>query len=481
MLKIITPSSWQYDEPIAQLVKVSSRGLQGADLSLFIKRAGHRFADKLQDIKLEPGEVPVHLIAIGSTEYYGPNRNGDGFKEASCKKYHDTFVKSARWYRNHKNKNPEKSFGIVKASHYNPEMKRIELLVTLNSTKEAADRNGGLVADEEMQKLANGDDIAVSMACRVPFDVCSGCGNKARNRNEYCDGALCKYGGLTTKIGTVLEDGHILHADNPDPTFFDISKVFRPADRIAYTMGRLEKAAAAGTVLSGAELAESMQLTMPHSMAIASDLPASVIAQIKIAQKLVDAENEAPNWSHKAAAFSQELRGNAGIPDMRFVTTTKVAQMTRALAEQGIVLPVEEFLVMVHGDAEKAASVATQVRNHLPGVYSRMFADGSFETTAQSNPYLSSDNTHMGEFRKVAAHLAADYSLKEEYVERRLRKAVLRNVSPRNSVLTKVASFEGPGEELARQYALYKVAAFKQMEPHVGDLSLTLTLSILQN
>ena len=107
MLKIITPSSWQFDEPIAQMIKISSQGLKGADLSLFIKRAGHSFADELQNIELTPGEVPVHLIAIGSTEFYGPNRNGDGFKEATCKKDHNSFVKHARWYRNHKNKNPQ--------------------------------------------------------------------------------------------------------------------------------------------------------------------------------------------------------------------------------------------------------------------------------------------------------------------------------------------------------------------------------------
>ena len=480
MLKIITPGAWQFDEPIAQMVKVSSRGLQGSDLSLFIKRAGHRFADEMQNIKLEEGDVPVHLIAIGSTEFYGPNRNGDGFKEACCKKYHDTFVKSARWYRNHKNKNPEKSFGIVKTSHYNPEMKRIELLVTLNSTKEAAKRNGGLLADEEMEKLARGDDIAVSMACRVPFDVCSGCGNKARNRSEYCSGALCKHGGLATKIGTVLEDGHILHADNPDPTFFDISKVFRPADRIAYTMGQLEKAAAAGATMSGAELAESMQLSSPSGLAINSDLPASVIAQIKIAQLLDDAESEASNWMYKSAAFTSEVRDTVNIPDMRFVTTTKVAQMTRALAEQGIVLPVEEFLVMVQGDQEKAAAVAEQVRNQLPGVYARMLSDGSFETAARSNPYLGNENTHMGEYRKVATQLAPDYSLHERHVACRMRKAALRNIAPRQAVLEKISS-EKSNEGLARQYALYKVAAFVQMGPQGGDLSLTLPLSILQN
>ena len=480
MLKIITPGSWQFDEPVAQMIKVSSRGLRGNDLSLFIKRAGHQFADEIQNIKLADGEVPVHLIAIGSTEFYGPNRNGDGFKEATCKKDHNTFVKHARWYRNHKNKNPDKSFGIVKASHYNPEMKRIELLVSLNSTKEAAERNGGLLAEEEMEKLARGDDIAVSMACRVPFDVCSGCGNKARNRNEYCTGALCKHGGLASKIGTVLENGHILHADNPDPTFFDISKVFRPADRIAYTMGRLEKAAAAGAVISGAELAENMQLSAPLDLASDRALSASVIAQRKIAHQLNEAESATFEWAHKSAACSPEIRSLEDIPGVSFVTTTKVAQMTCALAEQGIVLPVEEFFVMVQGDTEKAASVASQVKRHLPGIYDRMLADGSFDTAAQSNPYISTENTHMGEYRKLANKLSPDYSLKSNHVESRIRKAALRGIKSLPSV-EKVAAFEGPGEELARQYALYKVAAFNQMDSEIAELSLTLTLSILQN
>jgi len=480
MLKIITPGAWQFDEPIAQLVKVSSQGLKGNDLSSFIKRAGHRFVDEIQNIKLAEGDVPVHLIAIGSTEFYGPNRNGDGFKEATCKKDHDSFVKSARWYRNHKNKNPDKSFGIVKSSHYNPDMKRIELLVVLNSTKEAAKRNGGLLADEEMEKLARGDDIAVSMACRVPFDVCSGCGNEARNRSEYCTGALCKHGGLASKIGTVLESGHILHADNPDPTFFDISKVFRPADRIAYTMGQLEKAAAAGVTISGAELAENMKLSMPLDLSLNGDFSASVVAQLKIAQQLNDAEASVSEWAHKAVACSPEIRSKASIPNVRFVTTTKVAQMTCALAGQGIVLPVEEFLIMVQGDVEKAASVAPQVKQHLPGIYDRMLADGSFETAARSNPYISTENTHMGEYCKLANELASDYSLKSNHIESRIRKATIRGITVSPGV-EKAATFAGPGEELARQYALYKVAAFKQMEPRFAELSLTLTLSILQN
>jgi hypothetical protein len=200
--------------------------------------------------------VPIHLIAIGATEFYGPNRNGDGFKEATLRKYAHTFVtkpvtrEGAYFYRDHLNKNPLKSYGTVKAAFYHPAMHRVELLVALNGTKEAAERNNGLLADRELEKLARDDDgdaFGVSMACRVPFDVCSGCGNRARHRGEYCTARTCKYGGLAEAITKVAADGHVLHADNPDPAFFDISHVYRPADRTAYVMGMLK--AAGGVVL----------------------------------------------------------------------------------------------------------------------------------------------------------------------------------------------------------------------------------------
>ena len=86
----------------------------------------------------------------------------------------------------------------------------------------------------------------------------------------------------------------------------------------------------------------------------------------------------------------------------------------------------------------------------------------------------------MGAYRKFANKLTPDYSLKEVHVENRVRKATLRGLKNQPGIV-KAAAFDGPGEELARQYAMYKVAAIKQMRPQVANLSLTLTLSILQN
>ena len=91
MIKVIQPHAQDFSEPVAELIKISSRGIIGADKASFVKRAGAEFVDKIAQLRFAPGETPVHLIAIGATEDYGPNRNGDGFCRNTCQKYHNTF------------------------------------------------------------------------------------------------------------------------------------------------------------------------------------------------------------------------------------------------------------------------------------------------------------------------------------------------------------------------------------------------------
>jgi hypothetical protein len=216
--------------------------LKGADFSKLKKCAGEEFAYRVSMLPPPDGEEYVHVIALGCLEAYGPNRKGDAFPEEVCRKYHSTFRKYARWYREHIHHDPSKSYGVVKLSSYNEKMRRIDLVVALNATEEACEKNGGLIADKELERLYSGDPIHVSMACRVSYDICSGCGNKARSRAEYCTSRTCiKYGGCKQNLGRAFEDGHILHVINPDPLFFDISYVQIPADRTAISLGILKE------------------------------------------------------------------------------------------------------------------------------------------------------------------------------------------------------------------------------------------------
>ena len=197
MEKIIPVGSWDFQMEPTSLIKIASNGLAGADRRAFLEKRAvdNVFADMVSKIALHPGEIPIHTIAIGATEAYGPNRNGDGFDEATCMKQAATFVgkplkdwtkeahNGARFFRHHKNKDPQVSYGYVKAAAYNPRMRRIELLLIGNGTKEAADRNGGFVMpDSTRELLENGKDMPGSMACKVAYDVCLYAGSLIETR-----------------------------------------------------------------------------------------------------------------------------------------------------------------------------------------------------------------------------------------------------------------------------------------------------------
>jgi len=78
--------------------------------------------------------------------------------------------------------------------------------------------------------------------CRVPYDVCSICGKKAKTREEYCDHAanhmlqFYPYNDMTNR-------GRITCVFNTKPTFFDQSFVFTRADKGTFVIQELNKAA----------------------------------------------------------------------------------------------------------------------------------------------------------------------------------------------------------------------------------------------
>jgi len=477
MLKIIPPGSYHFDDEPVQLVKVSSRGLQGIDRQRLIKRASAGILEKLARVQLKPGEELVHIIAVGATERYNANRNGDGFRIAACKRYHPTFKKYAKFYRSHKNRNPKKSYGVVKESFFNDAMSRIELLVALNATKEAADRNEGLVADEELEKLASGKEIPTSMSCLVPFDVCSSCGNKAKTRAEYCDESMCKHGGLKHNIGKVCDDGHVLHADNTKPKFFDISHVFRPADRISYVLGRVsDMEKAASCTACGAELADRLRMLEPTTFGY-PDIFGSTATQLLA--KMAAAERQVGRDTGVARAFEPTVQPPAGdYPDVR--KREKLAHVTRALADANCLLPITDFLALMTGmPAKQAADVAQSVRAHLPGIFSRLLDDPDSADDLANNPYTPSPTVAPTRVRQWVAKHARAWSLDHDAVIERIQLAVLRDPTYKPQ-LRKVASHDARAEILAREYALYELA-FLQNRGESADAELTRELVIRQN
>jgi hypothetical protein len=495
MVKIVDPRGWDWDRPVALMVKVSSRGLIGDDRAEFIKVASPMFLPMIDNLKLAKDDVPVHQIALGASEAYGPNRNGDGFKEAECRAHHDRFVKYARWYRNHKNKDPKQSYGHFKASAYNDEMRRVELLGILNGSKEAAERNGGLVADKELEKLAKGEDIPGSMACRVAHDVCSNCLNKAATRADYCTEDTCvgtngeKRGGCKHNLTKVGSDGHVLHVDNPDPYWFDYSNVFRPADRIAYGGGAdyLQKAASHEFV-HGAEMADALGVTAPMNVivdqTVAGNHDPLIEGQLKLACALARLEHGGTGQAKDVLrAFTPtvqtsanwDINGTMGTPG-----SEKSAQALGALAERKVLLPLRDFARWIGKEA--AVDKAAQI---LPGSFTRLLGCEDLAGRLASNPFATSAKTASLRQRGLANLLFWPCSLDKGAVQERMMKSAMHDSNPPSTVKTAGSVFlpQVNADEiaLADAYSLYKLAALHHLAASDQTFDLTCRFAISQN
>jgi hypothetical protein len=248
----------------------------------------------------------VLLNAMGASEYWGSNINGDAFTEASLIHKPDDWtgnplldkVKAETWaygfptfyfahpYAHHRNKDSTRAFGEVELAAWNPRMKRVELVARVD--KDKCERFGGVSV---WDKLKAGEHPDVSMGCKVPFDTCSICLDwstyrkaqgtfiPGRHRSEgeavlaYHKELLKKNGkgirgvSITRKdycehaaksMNRIMPDGRKVFVYNDYPKFFDISFVFIGADKTAKVMMKIAGSGRAYWFLGGAELAEKL-------------------------------------------------------------------------------------------------------------------------------------------------------------------------------------------------------------------------------
>ena len=125
------------------------------DPAVVTKQANTIFGVDYDALKADDDHVGIHLTALGAYERYGSNRNMDAWTKRACEDYHDTFVKHGHVFRHHRNKDPNKSIGIIKASAYNHDMDRVELFIHAHKEKCA----------DELARLTKEGEVPFSMAC----------------------------------------------------------------------------------------------------------------------------------------------------------------------------------------------------------------------------------------------------------------------------------------------------------------------------
>lgn len=234
----IDPFFNETDELSVKLIDLSSLEKTAA---VFGTHVPEEITAYVKGIRPENGSVYAHVIAVSADEFYGSNRNGDAFKENDLLGEQDegeaarnpepytgkklqrykTFL-TAKFFKHHVNKADSPSFGSVVCVAYNMKMHRVELVIKVDKFK----------APDFVERLEAGKPIALSMGCKVPYDICSICGNKAKSRADYCEHAK-------TMMNKILEDGKQVKVLNTKPRFFDISDVLIPADEQAFVLKKV--------------------------------------------------------------------------------------------------------------------------------------------------------------------------------------------------------------------------------------------------
>lgn len=243
MLKLLTfPGTDEEGNVFVQAIQPSKGLTKTASANLM-----PQISQFIDGIETNDKHLYVLVNALGAGEYYGSNINGDYFEESELNPPcgtemfgYKTFGKSGV-YRHHKNKDINRSMGEVVCSCYNKVMHRVELIIRIDREKAFEEGHRDLV-----DRLDAGEHPAVSMGCKVKYDVCSICGNKSKTRKDYC---------VHTKsmMGKVYPDGRKVFVYNPKPRFFDISFVVIGADRTSYAMAKVASVHGGSSALAAEE------------------------------------------------------------------------------------------------------------------------------------------------------------------------------------------------------------------------------------
>lgn len=483
--KIITPYDYvRGNENPIRLWEETYHTPTMLDLTGLSKQA----AMDVSDIKYEPDFVKIHVIALGSGEYWGSNRNGDYFPKASLEKYHPTFVDFGNFHKNHKNKPSDPKYGTVEKSWYNPKMHRVELVVAVDLTR----------YPEFKEKLEGGQDIAVSMAAKLPYDVCSICGHKrTKPGREYS----CKH--INDELTSIYPDGRQVYAINLEPKFFDISEVWKPADRTAYVLRKVARAMNGSSAIDQAmgditfkkqAFREEYSKTSQYAAGNLGTSPyvdGAIQQALDLSQPLHRTSHIAPirkmAWSkmallNKLSELEKQIEGelsgkvedgkikalknsvvDVNIPDEVLDVMTRLPKATAyaSLADKGIILRPKEFLRLNLGeDAPEADSIAPL----LKGIFSKLDKTPDLEEHMSSDFDLESVPEHSKVSEIFKKFISARSILPEDTVN--------RTVIVMMTNLPKVDDFSVEGaedlekesnfnRELALLYGLYKASALE--------------------
>lgn len=484
------------------------------DTKSLTKRASAR---DLMRYKKTPNQEDLHIIALGAYEGTGFNRNLDAFMEKDCESNHHLFTDSDRCiHRHHKNKPKDPKYGNIKASAYNRVMKRVELIIGLDRDK-CAD-----ILDEQ-ERTGNTN---WSMASKQAHDVCTWCSHKAKTDNDRCSH-------IPMKLGELNKEGVMCGMMNPDPRWFEMSYVRRPADRIGMSLAKLASTGELKPMLPRDFMNLYGDIYVPEHLSIskkASDKRALLVKLAELEKHVEGIAQSGPKTSRdlfmsrhadkltnsnppdkggdKGSPFGgghsdgnkdkqKNETGKGGIPDKAIDQLRKYepSQILKLLADKGIIFSPEDFAKYLF-DTRVGQQDVHGMKSHLPGGFQDAAAGGMGGDVVNNEHFDPASQGHAPvDAKSLIGGMAPQQSMNGDESLKRVMQGLISSggspgadmnagcgpnmipPAPPEAMKTKSAFHK----ELAKQYVAYKLAALNYLD-EIGKLDEDLMWNaVLQN
>lgn len=457
-------AAYENGEMMCKLIETST-GIKSASSDLVSRELLEKYRPE------DDHTACIHLIAMGNSDQYGFNRNGDYFAGDVLEKRAHTFVTNGHMFREHANKDPKKAIGRVKWAGYDPKgMQRVELIVHMDKDK----------AEEEYEMAKQGNALNFSMSCRVPNDRCSCCGNEAKTVSAYCDH-------LKSHMGQYMSGmDKYAFAYNDNPTFFDISKVKTPADRIARHLEYMFK----DDSMSKAASVYGDSVVVPSAIAAMAEginLDVFEIEEQAMLTKLAAAEefaNDASNYDRRNNDTRAYRTFNLGAniltekltsQELAKFASVQPGTLFRELNKRACVLSFPAFCQYLFQDANATdMPIVKSAACMLPGIFGEMVQ--KMMTMSPCTSMFAPSSSFMAEqdpkredlVQNVMEDAERKFSIHGEPARKRITITIMMSGGAPQEKSASIAEIEG-ARQLAEVYGQYQIRTLCDLQDRMHD------------
>lgn len=395
----------------------------------------------------------IHLISLGSMEWYGPNKRGDGFNESGyefrppkpCDKNHITinlegglkefhnpgFMSNGKVYREHHSiLSGGEPQGEVVFATYNEPMHRGELIIKLENDKWS----------DDIAKIEKGEPTYYSMGALCKTDTCAICGKTVSpNSPDRCSH-------LKDHILEIDADGNQSVAITDHPIFYDISRVARPADKIAFSLAKVaSEANGASDIVSLPTMPTTLLDTLNNRMRVDR---LNLITKVASEERVITINSQLPVKLHDAE--DEEV--------IKKIKTEDVPKVIFILKKHRAVLPPPTFMRLVGGEESSINEAMPLIGECLSGIFNKILKAPFLKDFLEDGTYEGEECFDRDLFNTVLP-LINKYSLQDEPVKRRVIRVILSpSAKVASDKLVITPSVYSLAQKLATEYARYQLS-----------------------